>query len=72
VRNTHRFTIPGCSFDGSGQAVRAGARLHALGALALELDADDLAALGTSGSAGAAAEDRYPEPPMAILDSERA
>jgi aryl-alcohol dehydrogenase-like predicted oxidoreductase len=45
---------------------------EALGALALELDADDLAALERAVPAGAAAGDRYPQPQMAILDSERA
>jgi aryl-alcohol dehydrogenase-like predicted oxidoreductase len=44
---------------------------EALGALALELDATDLAALERAIPAGAAVGDRYPEQQMAVLDSER-
>jgi len=47
-------------------------RLHeALGALDLELTADDLAAIEGAVPTGAAAGSRYPEPAMAALDSER-
>ena len=47
-------------------------RLHeALGALEVELDADDLAGLERAVPPGAAAGDRYPEAQMAVLDSER-
>jgi aryl-alcohol dehydrogenase-like predicted oxidoreductase len=47
-------------------------RLHeALGALELELTAEDLAAMDRAIPAGAAAGDRYPEHGMASLDSER-
>jgi aryl-alcohol dehydrogenase-like predicted oxidoreductase len=47
-------------------------QLHeALGAQALELDADDLAALERAVPPDAAVGDRYPEPQMATLDSER-
>jgi aryl-alcohol dehydrogenase-like predicted oxidoreductase len=42
-----------------------------LGALAVELDADDLAALERAVPPGAAAGERYPEAQMAVLDSER-
>ncbi|MEA2443477.1 MAG: hypothetical protein QOJ12_769, partial [Thermoleophilales bacterium] len=46
-------------------------RLHeALGALDLELTADDLAALDRAIPAGAAAGDRYPEHGMATLDGQ--
>jgi aryl-alcohol dehydrogenase-like predicted oxidoreductase len=44
---------------------------EALGALAVELDADELAALERAVPPGAAAGDRYPEAQMAVLDSER-
>jgi aryl-alcohol dehydrogenase-like predicted oxidoreductase len=44
---------------------------EALGALAVELDDDDLAALERAVPPGAAAGDRYPEAQMAVLDSER-
>jgi len=44
---------------------------EALGAERLELDADDLAALERAIPPEAAAGDRYPEPQMAALDSER-
>jgi len=48
-------------------------RLHeALGALELELDAHDVAALEHALPADAAAGERYPQPQMAMLDSERA
>jgi aryl-alcohol dehydrogenase-like predicted oxidoreductase len=48
-------------------------RLHeALGAEQLQLDTDDLAALERAIPPDAAAGDRYPEPQMATLDSERA
>jgi hypothetical protein len=43
----------------------------ALGALAANLDADDLAALERAVPPDAAAGDRYPEAQMAVLDSER-
>jgi aryl-alcohol dehydrogenase-like predicted oxidoreductase len=47
-------------------------QLHeALGAGQLELDADDLAALELSIPPDAVVGDRYPEPQMATLDSER-
>lgn len=47
-------------------------RLHeALGALALELTADDLTKIELAIPRGAAAGDRYPAPAMATLDSER-
>jgi aryl-alcohol dehydrogenase-like predicted oxidoreductase len=47
-------------------------RLHeALGALELELDAEDLERIERAVPAGAAAGARYPEPAMADLDSER-
>jgi len=47
-------------------------RLHeALGARDLTLGADDLAAIEGAVPAGAAAGNRYPEPAMAALDSER-
>jgi aryl-alcohol dehydrogenase-like predicted oxidoreductase len=47
-------------------------RLHeALGALEVELDAEDLAALERAVPADSAVGDRYPEPQMATLDSER-
>jgi aryl-alcohol dehydrogenase-like predicted oxidoreductase len=45
---------------------------EALGAEQLELDADDLAALERAIPPDAAAGERYPEPQMASLDSERA
>jgi aryl-alcohol dehydrogenase-like predicted oxidoreductase len=45
---------------------------EALGAEQLELDADDLAALERAIPPDAAVGDRYPEPQMATLDSERA
>jgi pyridoxine 4-dehydrogenase len=45
---------------------------EALGAEQLELDTDDLAALERAIPPDAAAGDRYPEPQMATLDSERA
>ncbi len=46
-------------------------RLHeALGALALELDAQDLAALERAIPVGSARGERYPPPQMATLDSE--
>jgi aryl-alcohol dehydrogenase-like predicted oxidoreductase len=45
---------------------------EALGAEQLELDADDLAALDRAIPPDAAAGERYPEPQMASLDSERA
>jgi aryl-alcohol dehydrogenase-like predicted oxidoreductase len=44
---------------------------EALGALELGLDADDIAALERAIPPGAAVGDRYPEPQMAVLDSER-
>jgi aryl-alcohol dehydrogenase-like predicted oxidoreductase len=44
---------------------------EALGALAVELDAGDLAALERAVPPGAAAGERYPEAQMAVLDSER-
>jgi aryl-alcohol dehydrogenase-like predicted oxidoreductase len=44
---------------------------EALGALEVELDADDLAALERAVPPGAAVGDRYPEAQMAVLDSER-
>jgi pyridoxine 4-dehydrogenase len=48
-------------------------RLHeALGALELELGPEDIAALQRAVPLGAAVGDRYPEPQMATLDSERA
>ncbi|MFD7013046.1 aldo/keto reductase [Streptomyces sp. NPDC059161] len=43
---------------------------EALGALDVDLSADDLAAIETAVPAGAAAGDRYPEAQMAHLDSE--
>jgi aryl-alcohol dehydrogenase-like predicted oxidoreductase len=47
-------------------------RLHeTLGALELELDSDDIAALERAIPPDAAVGDRYPEPQMAALDSER-
>jgi aryl-alcohol dehydrogenase-like predicted oxidoreductase len=47
-------------------------RLHeALGALQLALSNDDLAAIEQAIPIGSAAGDRYPEPAMATLDSER-
>jgi aryl-alcohol dehydrogenase-like predicted oxidoreductase len=45
---------------------------EALGALSLELTAEDLAAIERAVPAGAAAGDRYHAPQMATLDSERA
>jgi aryl-alcohol dehydrogenase-like predicted oxidoreductase len=45
---------------------------EALGAEQVELDADDLAALERAIPPGAALGERYPEPQMAALDSERA
>jgi aryl-alcohol dehydrogenase-like predicted oxidoreductase len=45
---------------------------EALGALSLELTADDLAAIERAVPSGAAAGDRYHAPQMATLDSERA
>jgi aryl-alcohol dehydrogenase-like predicted oxidoreductase len=52
---------------------RTRARLsEALGALAVALDADDVAALERAVPAGAVAGDRYPAQQMAALDSERA
>ncbi len=51
---------------------RTRAQLHeALGAEQLELDADDLEALERAIPPDATAGDRYPEPQMATLDSER-
>jgi len=44
---------------------------EALGALEVELDADDLGALERAVPPGAAVGDRYPEAQMAVLDSER-
>jgi aryl-alcohol dehydrogenase-like predicted oxidoreductase len=44
---------------------------EALGALDLELSADDLAAIEQTVPADAAAGERYPEPQMAMLDSEK-
>jgi aryl-alcohol dehydrogenase-like predicted oxidoreductase len=44
---------------------------EALGALEIELDADDLAALERAVPPGAVAGERYPEAQMAVLDSER-
>jgi aryl-alcohol dehydrogenase-like predicted oxidoreductase len=44
---------------------------EALGALEVELDADDLAALERAVPPGAAVGDRYPEAQMAVLDSDR-
>ena len=44
---------------------------EALGALEIELSADDLAAIERAVPPGAAAGDRYPEAAMAALDSER-
>jgi pyridoxine 4-dehydrogenase len=44
---------------------------EALGALAVELGADDLAALERAVPPDAAAGDRYPQAQMAVLDSER-
>ena len=44
---------------------------EALGAPALELDAEDLVALERAIPPGAAVGDRYPEQQMAVLDSER-
>ena len=44
---------------------------ESLGAIELELFADDLAAIETAVPAGAAAGERYDEGQMAILDSER-
>jgi pyridoxine 4-dehydrogenase len=44
---------------------------EALGALQLDLDAEDIAALDRAIPPGAAVGDRYPEPQMATLDSER-
>jgi hypothetical protein len=47
-------------------------RLHeALGALGLELTAEDLARIEEAVPAGAAAGERYPAPAMGQLDSER-
>jgi aryl-alcohol dehydrogenase-like predicted oxidoreductase len=47
-------------------------RLHeALGALELELTADDLAAIEGAVPAGAAAGNRYPDASLHALDSER-
>jgi hypothetical protein len=43
---------------------------EALGALEVELGADDAAAIGRAIPPGAAAGDRYPEAQMAMLDSE--
>jgi pyridoxine 4-dehydrogenase len=52
---------------------RSPERLHeALGALRLELDGDEIAALERAIPPDAAAGDRYPQPQMAVLDSERA
>jgi aryl-alcohol dehydrogenase-like predicted oxidoreductase len=45
---------------------------EALGALQLELDADDVAALEQAIPADAAVGERYPQQQMAVLDSERA
>jgi pyridoxine 4-dehydrogenase len=45
---------------------------EALGALAVELSAEDLAKIGQAIPPGAAAGTRYPERQMAMLDSERA
>jgi hypothetical protein len=44
---------------------------RALGAVDLDLAADDLAKIEAAVLAGSAAGDRYPEPQMALLDSER-
>jgi aryl-alcohol dehydrogenase-like predicted oxidoreductase len=44
---------------------------EALGALALDLGAGDLAALEAAAPRDAAAGDRYPQPQMSMLDSER-
>jgi aryl-alcohol dehydrogenase-like predicted oxidoreductase len=44
---------------------------EALGALEIELEADDLAALQRAVPPGAVAGERYPEAQMAVLDSER-
>jgi pyridoxine 4-dehydrogenase len=62
---------------GEGIVALVGARTRerlqeALGAEQLELDADDIAALERAIPPDAAAGDRYPEPQMASLDSERA
>jgi aryl-alcohol dehydrogenase-like predicted oxidoreductase len=55
------------------EALRGRDRLaEALGALPLELTADDLAAIERAVPAGAAAGDRNHAPQMATLDSERA
>jgi aryl-alcohol dehydrogenase-like predicted oxidoreductase len=50
---------------------RAGRLAEALGALELALTPDELAAIEEAVPAGAVAGDRYDEPGMAILDSER-
>jgi aryl-alcohol dehydrogenase-like predicted oxidoreductase len=44
---------------------------ESLGAIDLELSADDLAAIEAAVPAGSAAGERYDEGQMAILDSER-
>lgn len=44
---------------------------EALGALHLELSGEDLAAIEQAVPADAAAGERYPEPQMAMLDSEK-
>jgi aryl-alcohol dehydrogenase-like predicted oxidoreductase len=44
---------------------------EALGALEVQLSADDVAALEQAIPADAVAGDRYPEQQMAVLDSER-
>ena len=44
---------------------------ESLGAIELELSADDLAAIEAAVPAGSAAGERYDEEQMAILDSER-
>jgi pyridoxine 4-dehydrogenase len=54
------------------EALRRDRLAEALGALPLELTADDLAAIQRAVPPGAAAGDRYHAPQMASLDSERA
>ena len=75
-RRWHRPRSPGCWRAGEEIIALVGARTRerlaeALDALALELDADDLAALERAIPSGAAIGERYPQPQMATLDSER-
>jgi hypothetical protein len=57
----------------AGRPARGGAErlAESLGALELELSADDLAAMEAAVPAAAVAGERYDDQQMAILDSER-